>query len=83
MAHRAKVHNPAMEEDDQCLEQEVHVDAGCPLVETHVTNWAKAQGEDPMLCTVLDLLKAQKQTDLKTLLAEHASGEEGNLILCN
>ena len=25
----------------------------------------------------------QKQTDLKILLAEHASSEEGNLILCN
>ena len=54
MAHRAKVHNLAMVEGNQCLEQEVHVTAGCPLVEMHITDWAKAQGEDPMLSTVLD-----------------------------
>ena len=36
-----------------------------------------------MLSTMLDWLKAQKQTDLKILLAEHSSSEEGNLILCN
>ena len=42
-AHRAKVHDPAMVEGDQCLEQEVHIAAGCPLVEMHDTNWAKAQ----------------------------------------
>ena len=39
--------------------------------------------EDPMLSAVLDWLKAQKQTDLKLLLTEHASSEEVNLILCN
>ena len=49
----------------------------------HFTNWAKAQKEDPILSAVLDWLKAQKQTDLKVLLVEHASSEEGNLILCN
>ena len=70
-----------MAEGDQCLEQEVCVATGCPLVEMHVTNWAEAQREDPMLSTVLDWLKAQKQTDLKILLAEHASSEEGKLIL--
>ena len=81
MAHHAKVHDPAMVEGNQHLEQEVHVAAGCPLVEMQVTNWAKAQREDPMLSAVLDWLKAQKQTDLKVLLAEHASSEEGNLII--
>ena len=51
------------------------------MVEMHVTDWAEAQREDPMLSTVLDWLKAQKKTDLKVLMAEHASSEEGNLIL--
>ena len=83
MAHWAKVHDPTMVEDDQCLEQEVWVTAGCPLVEMHVTNWAKAQSEDPMLSALLDWLKAQKQTNLKMLLAQHASSEEGKLILQN
>ena len=71
MVHQAEVHDPAMLEGDQHLEQEVCVAAGNPLVEMHVTNWAKAQREDPTLSAVLDWLKAQKKTDLKVLLAEH------------
>ena len=82
-AHWATVHDPAMVEGNQCLEQEILVAAGCPLVEMHVTNWAKAQTEDPMLSAVLDWLKAQKQTNLRMLLAEHASSEEGKLNLWN
>ena len=72
-----------MLEGNQHLEQEVCVAAGCPLVEMHVTDWAKAQREDPVLSTVLDWLEAQKKTDWKVLLAEHASSEEGNLMLHN
>ena len=41
--HQAKVHDPAMVEGDLHLGQEVCVAAGHPLVEMHVTNWAKAQ----------------------------------------
>ena len=77
MAHHAKVYDPAVVEGNQQLEQEVCITTGCPLVEMHVTNWAKAQREDLMLRAVLDWLKAQKQTDLKVLLAEHVSSEEG------
>ena len=43
----------------------------------HMANWAEAKREDPVLSTVLDWLKAQKKTDLKTLLGEHTSSEEG------
>ena len=82
-AHHAKVHDPAMVEGNQCLEQEVCAVTGYPLEEMHVTDWAKAQREDPMLSAVLDWLKAQKQTDLKMLLVEHTSSEEGKLILWN
>ena len=57
MAHHTKVHNLAMVEGNQHLEQEVCVTAGCLLAEMHVTNWAKAQIEDPMLSAVLDQLK--------------------------
>ena len=53
------------------------------LVEMHVSDWAEAQREDPVLSTVLDWLKAQKKTDLKALLREHASSEEGQLIWQN
>ena len=49
----------------------------------HVTDWAEAQKEDPLLSTVLDWLKAQNKTDLKILLAEHAFSKEGQLILWN
>ena len=83
MAHWAKVHDLAMVEGDLHLEQELCVATGYLLVEMHLTDWAKAQREDPMLSTVLDWLKAQKKTDLKVLLAEHTSSEEGNLILHN
>ena len=72
----AKVH-------DQQLEQEVCVPAGWTLVQMYVTDWAEAKTEDPMLSTVLDWLMAQKKTDLKTLLSEHAFSEEDQLILWN
>ena len=75
--HWVEVHNPTIVEGDCHLEQEVCVTAGCTLVQMHVTDWAAAQKEDPMLSTVLDWLKAQKKTDLKALLGEHASSKEG------
>ena len=81
-AHQAKVHNPTIVEGDHHLEQEVCVTAGHILVQMHVTDWTKAQ-MDPMLSAVLDWLMAQKKTDLKALLAEHASSKEGQLILWN
>ena len=40
----------------------------------HVTDWAS---EDPVLNAVLDWLEAKKKTDLKTVLGEHASCDEG------
>ena len=82
-AHWAEVHNLTVAEGDNDLEQEAHVAAGCILVRMHMTDWAEAQREDSVLSTVLDWLKAQKKTDLKTLLGEHASSEEDQLILWN
>ena len=82
-AHQAEFHGPAVIEGDHDLEQEVCFAAGCTLVQMHVTDWAEAQREDPMLSAVLDWLEAQKKTDLRTLLGEHASSEEGQLILWN
>ena len=81
--HQAKVHDPTTDEGDCSLEQEVHVTTGCALVQMHVTDWAEALKEDPTLSVVLNRLKAQKKTDLKTLLAEHASSKEGRVILHN
>ena len=77
-ACQAEVHDPAIAKGDHDLEQEVCVAAGCVSVQMHVTDWAEAQREDPVLSsTFLDWLEAQKKTDLKTLLREHASSEEG------
>ena len=70
---------------DHHLEQEVHVTSGCMhLCKFMSLIGAKAQEEDPMLkAKCLDWLQAQKKTDLKALLAEHASSKEGWLILWN
>ena len=69
--------DPAMVEGDQEKEKEVQVTAGQVLVEMHVTNWAAAQREDPKLDAVLCWLEAKKKIDLRTVLGEHASSEEG------
>ena len=74
MAHRAEVHNPS---GDHNVENEVHVTTGQVKAEMHVTNWAAAQKEDLVLNAMLNWLGAQKKTDLRTLLGEHASSEEG------
>ena len=46
----------------------------------HVTDWVAAQKEDPELHTVLQWLVSKKKTDLRTLLREHASSEEGWMV---
>ena len=79
----AEIHDPTIVEGDHDMEQEVHVATGHMLVKMHVTNWAEAQREDPVLSAVLDWLEAQKKTDMKTFLGENASSEEGQLILQN
>ena len=49
----------------------------------HVTNWAVAQREDPKLDAALHWLEAKKKIDLRTLLGEHASSEEGQIVWKN
>ena len=76
-AKRPECHDPTVVEGDHGVEKEVHVAAGPMLVQMYVTDWAEAQREDSVLSMVLDWFEAQKNTDLKTLLGEHASSEEG------
>ena len=76
-AHQVEVHNPAIIEGDHDLEQEVDVTAGHALLQMLITDWSEALKEDPVLNAVLDWLEMQKKTDLKALLAEYASSEEG------
>ena len=49
----------------------------------HVTNQATAQREDPKLDAVLHWLEAKKKIYLRTLLGEHASSEEGQIVCRN
>ena len=49
----------------------------------HVTNWATAQKEDPERNAVLQWLESKKKADLRTLLGEHASSEEGWMVWRN
>ena len=56
VSQRAEKASPAVIENNQRLEEEVHVTARWVLVEMHVTNWAKAQKEDPELDRVLQWL---------------------------
>ena len=49
----------------------------------HVTDWATSQKEDPKLDAVLHWLEAKKKADLRTLLREHDSSEEGQIVWSN
>ena len=80
---RAEADDPAMVEGDHDIEKEVCVAAGWVLVKMHVTNLAAAQREDPELDAVLCWLEAKKKIDLRTLLGEHASSEEGQILWRN
>ena len=46
----------------------------------NITDWAAAQKEDPELDPVQQWLESRKKTDLRTLLGEHISSEEGQII---
>ena len=76
-AHRAEGHDPTVVEGDHNIEREVCVASGQVQVKMHVTDWATAQREEPVLNAVLNWLEAQKKTDLRTLLGEHACSKEG------
>ena len=75
MAHRAEGHNPSVVECDHNVEKEVDVTTEQVQVEMHMTNWATAQKEDPVLNAMLNCLGAQKKTNLRTLPGEHASNK--------
>ena len=80
MAHQAESHDPSVVKGDHNIEKEVGVTAGQVQVEMHVTDRAAAQKEDPVLNAVLNWLGAQKKSDLRTLLGEHASSEQGQVV---
>ena len=81
-SQRVEGEDPAVIEGDQQME-EIGVTAGQVLVEMHVTDWAAAQKEDPELDAVLQWLESKKKTDLRTLLGQYASSEEGWMVWRN
>ena len=83
MAHRAEGHDPTVVEGNHNIEKEVHVATGWVQVEMHVSNWAMAQKEDLVLNAMLNWLETQKNTNLRTLLGEHASSKEGWMMWRN
>ena len=52
--HWAKVYNSAIVEGNHHMQQGVHAATGHALVQMHITDWAEAQKEDPMLSAVLN-----------------------------
>ena len=72
-----------MIEGNQEKEKEVRVTAGSVLIEMHVTDWTVTQIENPELDAVLQWLEAKKKTDLRRLIREHASSEEGQIVWRN
>ena len=57
MAHRAEGYDPSVVEGDHDIEKEVHVAARVSTSQdAHVTDWATAQREDPILNAMLDWL---------------------------
>ena len=81
--HRAEGHDPTVVEGDHNIEREVHVTTAQVLVKMHMTDWAAAQRKNPVLNAVLSWLEAQKKTDLRTLLGEHASSKGGQMVWWN
>ena len=49
----------------------------------HVTDWAKAQKEDPDLDAVLQWLGSKKKADLRALLGECVMSKEGQMVWRN
>ena len=82
-SQQAERERPAIIENNQRLEQEVHVTARWILVEMHVTDWAVALKEDPELDAVLQWLGSRKKADLRTLLGECIMSEEGRMMWRN
>ena len=65
------------------MEKEVQVATGQVLVEMDVTNWAAAQKGEPKLDAVLQWFESKKKTDLRTLLGECITSEEGRKVWRN
>ena len=83
---RADAHDPAVAEADkrihkQVEETAVQAQATHMHVNLHVMDWVAAQQEDPILKIVMEWISTHKVQDLKHLLGDHTTTEEGMAIL--
>ena len=61
VTHWVEGYDPAVVEGDCDMEKEVCITARWVLVEMHVTNWAEAQREDPVLSAVWTGWKSERR----------------------
>ena len=67
--------------DQQTQERAVQALATQPRVKLHVTHWAVAQREDPVLQINLDWIADERKGDLKKLLSLHTGSAEECTVL--
>ena len=83
---RADAHDPVVAEADERIhkkveETAVQARATHMHVNVHVTDWVAVQQEDPIFQIVMEWISIHKVQDLKHLLGEHTTTEEGMAIL--
>ena len=86
MTKRADAQDPMVAQADEEIHKPVQetavlTRAAQTCIDTHVTDWATAQEEDPILKMVMDLISDWKVQDLKHMLGDDAKTEEGKTIL--
>ena len=79
---RADVHDPVVAENDEKIHNQLKKTAvqGMAVhtcVNLHVTDWMAAQQEDPILKIVIEWIATHRVQDLKHLLGNHTTTEEG------
>ena len=83
---RADAHDPVVAEADeniykQVQESSVQARVTHMCVNLHVTDWLAAQQEHLILKTVIEWISTQKVHNLKHLVGDHTTTEEGMVIL--
>ena len=82
----ADTYDPVVAEADERIDERVEeiavqVRATHVYVNLHVTDWVVAQQEDPILKIVMEWISTHKVQDLRHLLGDHTTTEEGMAVL--
>ena len=83
---RAEAHHPVVGEANEKIHKQVgetavQVRATHKSANLHVMDWVAAQQEDPILKIVMEWISIHKLQDMKHLLGDHTTTEEGMAIL--